>query len=154
MKKNNLQKGQSLYELVVAIGISALIIVGVVSLATSSIQNSTYSKNQSLATAYAQEATEWLRGQRDASITNFLANAAHTPWCLQAEPPTWPGSSGGCGSIDFISGTTLFKRYVNFIITSPSGKTQIEADVIVSWVDAKGTHQVTNSTNFSDWRQR
>jgi type II secretory pathway pseudopilin PulG len=154
MKNINLQKGQSLYELIVAIGISALVIVGVVSLATSSIQNSTYSKNQSLATVYAQEATEWLRGQRDASITIFLANTAHSPWCLNLEPPAWPGSSGACGSTDFISGTTLFKRYVSFIITSPSSKTQIEADVVVSWVDAKGTHQVTNSTNFSDWRQR
>ena len=67
-----MNEGQSLYELVVAIAIMALFAMAVVSLATSSIQNSTYSKNQSLASSYAQEATEWLRGQRDANINNFI----------------------------------------------------------------------------------
>jgi len=43
------QSGQSLFELVVAIAISALIIVAMVSLAVNSIQNSNFAKNKALA---------------------------------------------------------------------------------------------------------
>jgi len=150
-----MNKGQSLYELVVAIGIMALVVIAVVSLAVNSIHNSNYSKNNSQASTYAQEASEWLRGQRDANITTFLTNAVNpNPWCLKSEPiVSWPGSSGSCSPTDFMSGTP-FIRQVNFTVTSPSGKTQIEADVIVSWTDSKGIHQVKNDTNFSDLRQR
>ena len=63
----NLQKGQSLFEAVVALAISALIIVAVVALVASSIRNASFSRNVTLASRYAQQATEWLRGQRDAN---------------------------------------------------------------------------------------
>ena len=149
------QDGQSLFELVVTIGICALIVVGVVSLATNSIQNSTYSKNQSIASSYAQEATEWLRAQRDNNIATFIgqSSTSGTSWCLSSEPlSAWPGSSGTCSSGQMIS--SIFTRQVKLVTTTISSKTQIEADVTVSWNDAKGVHQVTDSTNFSDWRQR
>lgn len=148
------QEGQSLFELVMAIGVCALIAVGVVSIANNSIQNSTYSKDQSIASSYAQEATEWLREQRDANISTFISNSSinGTYWCLLSEPLSgWP-SSGACTSAQTING--MFTRQVKLVTTTVSTKTQIEADVTVSWTDAKGIHQVTNSTNFSDWRQR
>ena len=69
------QSGQSLFELVVAIAISALIIVAMVSLAVNSIQNSNFAKNKALASSYAQEAMEWLRGQRDSGVDAFISKA-------------------------------------------------------------------------------
>jgi len=157
-KGQSLYGGQSLYELVVAIAISALIAMAVVSVATSSIQNSTYSKNQSLASSYAQEGTEWLRGQRDANIDNFLSKAPTSGntnyYCLDTTDTTTWNNTGHCGSSEVIANTSFLRELKFTTTTTVSGKTQIEADVTVSWTDAKGTHTVTNATNFSDWRQR
>jgi type II secretory pathway pseudopilin PulG len=158
------ESGQSLFELVVAIGISALIIVTVVSLTSNALQNAAFAKNESLAGTYAQQATEWLRGQRDADTDTFEANVENGG--LNAErcfndslddPDVWSDSIGRCGANDTISDSsgnpTPFVRQITFtqIGTNPY---IIEADVTVSWTDSKGMHEVTNATDFSDWRQR
>jgi Tfp pilus assembly protein PilV len=148
MKK--LESGQSLFELVVAIAISALIIVAVVSLASTSIRNSDFSKNKSLAATYAQEATEWLRGQRDADINAFVTHAQAPTWCFSGL--NW-NLSGPCGSSDLISGTP-FTRQATFTESVESGKNVIQVDVTVSWRDAQGLHEVVSATGLTDWRQR
>jgi type II secretory pathway pseudopilin PulG len=155
MKKLN--KGQSLFELVVAIGISALVIVVLVSLVSSALQNAAFAKNQTLSVRYAQEASEWLRGQRDTDTNAFVTNVSAYPYetarCFNSL--NWT-SVGPCGVNDKIS--DLFTRQISFNSTSVviDGETKniIEADITVSWTDSKGIHQVTNSTNLSDWRQR
>lgn len=152
------QRGQSLFELVLAIGVSAIIITVLVSLVNNAVQAATFSKNQTLATRYAESGTEWLRTQRDTDIATFLINASTAPlsWCLKDSPlvnSSWTGTHHPCGASEYITGT-IFVRQVDFNPTSPSGKTVIIADVVVSWTDSKGNHKITNSTQFSDWRQR
>ena len=71
--------GQSLFEVVVALAISTLVIIAVVSLAALSIRNTDFSKNKTLASKYAQDATEWLRGQRDADFDAFASNTLQMP---------------------------------------------------------------------------
>lgn len=146
----NLEKGQSLFEAIVALAISALIIVAVVSLVSNSIRNSSFSRNKTLASRYAEQATEWLRGQRDADITTFSNHALTPNWCINNL--SWT-QSGHCGGSDFIT-NTIFGREVSFVINSIGGKDVIEADVIVFWTDSQGYHEVRSATNFADWRQR
>ena len=143
-------RGQSLFEAVVALAISALIIVAVVALVSNSIRNASFSRNVTLASRYAQQATEWLRGQRDSDITTFSSNVLTPTWCINSL--SWT-QAGACGSSDFIQGTS-FGRRVAFNLTTVNGKDFIEADVIVYWVDAQGYHEIRSATNFSDWRQR
>lgn len=150
MKSKNLEKGQSLFEAIIALAISALIVVAVVALVASSIRNSSFSRNETLASRYAQQATEWLRGQRDADITTFSSNVLTTAWCIN--DLSW-ARSGSCGSSDFIT-DTKFSRQVNFSVTTVGGKDVVGADVIVYWIDSQGYHEVRNATSFSDWRQR
>ncbi len=150
------QRGQSLFELLLAIGISALIIVVLVSLASSAIQNAVFSRNETLASRYAEAATEWLRGQRDNNTAAFFNNASSPPasWCLKDSTlgnSSWNDHSA-CGTGDKISGTP-FIRQVDFSVTG-SGKTIVTAGVSVSWTDSKGIHKVSSATKFSDWRQR
>ncbi|HKB88782.1 MAG TPA: type II secretion system protein [Patescibacteria group bacterium] len=150
------QRGQSLFELVIAIGISALIIVVLVSLVSNSLQNASFAKNETLAGRLAQEATEWLRGQRDSDINTFTQSVA-TPFnvarCFNAL--VWT-AIGGCSG-DTIPGTP-FTREITFtskdVVIGGDTKTIVEAEVVVSWTDSKGLHQVTNATDFADWRQR
>ena len=152
MKSQNL--GQSLFEVVIAIAISALIIVALVSLVSSAVRNATYAKNNTLATRYSQEATEWLRGQRDNDIDLFVTNAATPVWCLK--DLSWSQSTE-CGESDFISGTPFIRNAafgIGTIIVDGVNKTLIEADVIVFWEDSQGIHEVKSATNFTDWRER
>lgn len=143
-------KGQSLFEVVVSIAVAALIIVALVSLASNSIRNATFSRNNTLASKFAQETTEWLRGQRDADINLFRTNVQIPTWCMQ--DLTWL-QSGACNNNDFIPGTP-FIREVNFSQTLISGKDLITAEVKVYWNDSQGYHEVVSSTQFTDWRQR
>ena len=159
MKILSLVHGQSLFEVVVALALCALIIIAVVSLATNSIQNSNFSKNKSVAASYAQEAMEWLRGQKDDDPSDFFGpyvsgQAAGGGYCLSYLPDLsdsdWnpPVVNPVQDCIDKISGT-VFTRWVTFQL---NGK-MVEADVTVSWQDSQGVHEVTNATNFSDPRQ-
>lgn len=153
-----MNKGQSLFELVIAIGISALIIVVLVSLVSSALQNAAFSKNETLAGKYAQESTEWLRGQRDSDINSFIENISSYPSGAATCFKTLAWSVvGPCGTGDKIEGLFVrqisFKQYLKPNVNNEP-KNIIEANITVSWTDSKGIHEVTNVTDFSDWRQR
>ena len=141
--------GQSLFEVVVAVGLSALILVGIASLSSASVRNSGYSRNNAQATKYAQEALEWLRSQRDAGWNNLLDHSNDTGkvHCINTLPPSaWDVIV--CQ--DMISGTT-FSRTVT-LTTDSSDSNKIDAFVTVSWTDAQGTHNVKSQTRFTNWR--
>ena len=144
------QNGQSLFEVVMAFGVIAVITVGVVSLSVNAIRNAAFSKNKTLAGRYAQEATEWLRSQRDNDFNIFEDNVQTSPRCF----PTlvWSGQVGICGT-DNIPNTPLF-RLISFSATPISGKIVIQADIKVYWTDAQGYHEARSATSFTDWRQR
>lgn len=142
--------GQSLFEVIISVGVAALIVTALVSLASNSIRNATFSRNNTLASKHAQEATEWLRGERDNDISTFMTNVQIPTWCLDLLD--WSQASE-CGASDFITGTP-FLREVAFAITPLSGKNLITATITVSWNDAQGYHEVVSVTQFTDWRQR
>jgi len=145
-------KGQSLFEVLFAIAISGIILVGVVSLATNSVRNTTYSKNKTNADLYIQGAVNWLRQQRDLNWNDFVTHASSggTTWCLI--DLVWSASSGGCGVNDYVTGSTYIKRELTLTITDAVGA-NIQALVIVSWTDGQGMHEERVVTNFVDWRE-
>lgn len=149
MTNDKLEKGQSLFEVVLALGVMTAITIGLVSLAASSIRNAGFSKSKTLAGRYVQEATEWLRSERDADFTAFKTHTLTPVWCLASL--SWI-KIGACGSSDVIPNTSL-SRDVTFSIL-PSENTVIRANVKVYWTDGQGDHEVSSITSFTDWRQR
>ncbi len=148
-----MNKGQSLFEVVVSLAISALIITAVVSLVSNSIRNATFSKNKTLAARYAEKATEWLRGERDNDPALFVTNvqtSLGSPRCFN--DLSWSGI-GACSDGEVIPDTIL-TREITFSVSLVNGKDITQADVIVFWNDAQGYHEVRSATNFGDWRQR
>jgi Tfp pilus assembly protein PilV len=164
-----MQRGQSLFEVVLAIGISAIIIIALVALTSSAIRNATFSKNKTLSTHLSQEATEWLRSQRDADWQTFINNIAspctippHTQCLLN--PPSWGNCAGSGGSCtDKID--NVFERKVSFSCkeiseANPEGSWKlcndpsvnaVETLVVVSWEDAQGVHEAKSSTILTSW---
>lgn len=141
-----------------AIGISALIIVTLVSLTSNALQNAQFSKNESSASAYAQQAIEWLRNQRDANVGRFEINVTPLLNTTDCFNNLGFGAPGPCQSGSSVSDTngnpTPFTRVITFTHVTGTTKNIIETDVTVSWKDSKGTHSITSGTYFADWRQR
>lgn len=145
------ESGQSLFEIILALAITTLIVVALVALTATSIRNTTFSKNKTLASRYSQEATEWLRGERDADFNVFETRAATPLYCLPSL--TWGSASiGACTSGQEIANTP-FRREISFSTTSIACGDLIEAGVKVYWTDSQGIHEVRSVTCFSDWRE-
>lgn len=70
----NFQKGQSLFEVIAALAVAVIIILALVKASTISIKNTSFSRNQSLATRYAQESIEEARKIRDENFADFFVN--------------------------------------------------------------------------------
>lgn len=134
-----------------ATGVSALVITGIVIVATNSIQNSSYSRDKTLASNFVTETMEWLRKERDQNPDVFEEKAEYSeelgiPFCLP-DLDSWPDLVGSCMGGEKI-GTTKFTREVSFpsCISCPDGV--IQAIVTVFWEDSKGKHSVSSSTDL------
>ena len=148
MKK--LTNGQSLFEVMFAIAIASMIMISVVSLSKQTISSSDFSRNNALASRYAQEATGWIREERDKNWTAFYNKAGPNPTiCL--ENLAW----GGAPTCPDMAGTPFkFKRSVilrQVDLDANPGNESVEAEVIVIWTDGKGMHQVKNITRYTNW---
>lgn len=142
--------GQSLFEVVFAVGMSALIITAVVILAANALSNSTFSKNKALAGRFTQEAVEWLRSQRDENWDDFYNRSLTTVWCLPGVD--WSlAKVGTCDTTDTIVSNSNFQREINF---TGVGIGTVETKVAVYWRDGHGLHEVSTITNFTDWRRQ
>lgn len=149
-KSMNNNRGQSLFEVVFAIAIVGLLITGIVSLSASSLRNTDFSRNQTIATKYANEGVEWARIYRDTDWDNFqaLSSDVGINWCLNDLSVP---SSNSCGT-DRI-GNTIFWREIHFIddlVSDPDGNT-VDVEVKVFWDDSVGNHVVNTDTSFTKW---
>jgi len=150
MKKKNIL-GQSLMEVVLAIGLITLIMVTVVAAASISITNSSFSKNQTLSTRFSEATLEWLRGERNEDWDYFLSQALpegiEQTICFTTL--SWDGSTlGSCDpDSEGISDTPL-KREVDFSLVDES---TVGVAVRIYWIDANGYHEVNSSTYLTNW---
>jgi len=144
-------KGQSLIEIVAALGIILLILTGVITATTFSIKSSRFSKTQSMATKYANEMNEWIRSQRDTtSWTEFRDSRSSldpgTTYCFNDTPTSWP-SSGLCPGYALKS---MFKRQAT-LINEGGAQNKITIKIEVEWQDESGIHKSELETFLTEW---
>lgn len=70
-KLNFFSRGQSLFEVIIAVSIAALVALGLVRLTTSSIKNSRFSKDQSLAESLAKKKFAEVVADKNNNSTSF-----------------------------------------------------------------------------------
>lgn len=148
------QKGQSLIEVLVGLA-TAVLIVGAITIATiSALNNAVYSKNQNLATNYAQQGMEIVRNLRDRNYTLFTqltGDYCLAKSCNQIDPTG--GANDPCGKQSVIcaqnvggENADIFVRTVSVTqdslfcmdgITPTPGVQGALVDVNVSWYDSK-----------------
>lgn len=140
------QKGQSLFEVVLALAVISVVLVALVSLASGAVRNTTFSKNKTISSRLAQEAVEWIRGERDTSWTEFFSRALTSPnYCLQ--DLEWL-DIGSCSNEEFIQDTVLV-RNMTLTVISPN---QVQVEIEVSWEDSQGVHATRVVTDFTNWQ--
>ena len=139
------QSGQSLFEVVISMALISIVLITLVAMAALSIRAAVFSRNQTQAGRLTEQASEWLRSEKDASWSTFNTHAATINWCLDS---LYWQKAVSCSPSDLVSGTN-FIRSVKFTRNADGS---IVADVNTNWIDAQGTHTVTASTVFTNWQ--
>jgi type II secretory pathway pseudopilin PulG len=140
--------GQSMVEMLIALGIAVLIIVALVQSIVTTVKNSQFAKNQTLATRFGQEGIEKIRAQRDIlGWMAFYATYNGKTLCVGSggssnwsdKPPT------GCS----VNIQNFFTREVAF--TDVGGGNQLYVVVTTFWTDNNVTHKSEQRTYLSKW---
>lgn len=148
MKLFRYQKGQSIFEVVLAIGIVTVVLIGIVALISLVQKNSTTAKNRAEGARMLMEAQEWLRNERDTDWANFYLQSGTQSWCL--DNLGW-SNSGQCAANEFVP-SKPFLREVRFTRLTPN--TEVKAEVSIKWLDSGGNHEIKSATVYTDWKTR
>jgi type II secretory pathway pseudopilin PulG len=147
MKIINNQKGQSLFEVVVAIGLIGVALVAVVGLLVQGQQNTTLSKDRSAGARAVVEVTEWLRSERDTDWGAFRTRANNSPtWCLNTL--TWPSTTGVCGAN---APDQPFAKEVTLTPDANNPNCMVKATVRIKWLGGDDTVDTTEYI-LTNWK--
>lgn len=128
------QKGQTLIEALVALTTAIFVVSAITIVVINALNNSQYSKNQSMASQYAQQGIEFIRQKRDNDWNTF--NGYSGSYCLDSNL-TFATMAISCpqnvGS--FVRQIDIVKNSDGCLITGASKATKVT--VIVSWNDSK-----------------
>lgn len=136
-------KGQTLLEVLGALGAATIVLIAIVAVTGTSLSNAQFSKNQNQATFYAQQGIEIVRNLRDSEEWLVFSARGGGTYCIDENGVLSEGSV----CTENIKG--IFSRKASFT-TTPSGGIQV--DLIVSFVDSKGTHMSRLITVFTNWQ--
>ena len=123
MRFLKLSKGQSIIEVIVALSLVAIVVLALVRVTISSIQNSSFAKDQQIATQYSQELIENARKLKEENEVEF-----------------WSKNGSEEETIN------KFTRTVTYTPAPGEEDQKMEVQVVVTWEDTKGTHQSDLST--------
>ncbi len=132
-----INKGQSLIEATVALASIILTLAAITVAVTTSVSNSTFIKNQTVAARYAQEGMEYvrqLRNNKDVCLTTKgVQPNANDTYCFNSNTASCATTftGGACSTVN-IAGS--FKREVQFTQDSSDcgGGTKVVVDVFFS----------------------
>jgi Tfp pilus assembly protein PilV len=131
--------GQSLVEAIVAIGITVLVITGLVVLAVGAVRSATLARNRSLAVQYAQEGMEALRSVRDRSFSELPTSGTNRV--------VWTGADWGV-----LAGSETIGSYVRSFTSEQISAGKLKIALAVTWTDSAGDHAIDLTTYLTDWQ--
>ncbi|OGD86187.1 hypothetical protein A2Z23_03160 [Candidatus Curtissbacteria bacterium RBG_16_39_7] len=148
--KNN--SGQSLLEVLTALGVAAVIIVALTTLAVTSLRNAQHARSQTTATKLASEGIEQVRTVRDRQgwtafylyVFGKCYTVDTTNWILQnAEDPPCDGME--------VSGYSGYVRKI-FLENESTGGEGRKITVTVTWTDSFGENTSQATTILTKWQ--
>jgi len=131
------ERGQTLIEALVALGAAVVVLSAITVAVISALNNVEYSKNQNLATQYAQQGLEIMRHLSDTNWSVFSAKISST-YCLAKDSNLLSDYLNSCAQ-----NVDIFAREVDITQSSPtcfgssSSSDSVLVKVKVSWTDGK-----------------
>lgn len=125
--------GQTLVEMIVALGILVLVVLALVRVTITATHNAQFARSQAQATKYAQEGIEEMRAYRNQN--------------------SWQDFVDKCGLILEDPPDPLFSLTTVCDCPTFNGRDTCSVTVTVSWTDSRGTHQSELTTRFTNWRE-
>jgi len=114
-------------EVVLAMAIAILAVVGLAQIATKSTSNAGSSSRRAVATTYAVAGMEWIRNQKNTIAWSDFSSTSKAPvppnpanvYCLNSFPGSWTSmAAGACASGSTISGTEFSRSMTLSAVTS------------------------------------
>lgn len=124
--------GQTLTEVLFAVAIASLVLVGLTHATTTALKNSQFAKNQSLANQFAQKGMEQTRQLRDQSPDEFWAKADLGDENTETERLS----------------PLLIKEVTYHRLTTD----KMEVTVVVKWQDSSGEHRSELVSYLTKWK--
>lgn len=140
------QSGQSIFEVVLAVGIVTVVLISIVGLVAVTQRNTNAAKTRAEASRSAQEALEWIRQERDTNWTAFYNRTAINTYCL--DTLSW-GNSNSCGNNELVTDKGFIREVV---FTRDPNPNAVKTEVRVRWTDGQGTHDLRSTTQFTNWK--
>lgn len=149
-KKNS---GQSLIEVIVAVGMMALLLTAVLALISLSVKNSRLAKDRTKAVGLVQEGIELMRTYRDKNWIALYTATGNTcglnkTWTVEED------LIDSCDSCDSLAENNsiddFFRRCVQ---VDADGGNQVNIQVVVSWQEGAQAQQTIQTTNLSLWER-
>jgi type II secretory pathway pseudopilin PulG len=139
------KKSFTLIEVLIFLAILSLFFVAAAAVTIVSLRNLKVQEHKILATRYAEELLEWLRGEKEADWNQFATY--NDTYCFNSSPIISWGNSGNCSSYSL---NNLYKREVTLTVqgTPPY---QVNISIIVSWQELGQTYQVPINSIFTIW---
>lgn len=144
------QDGQTLIEVLLALGTAVVVLSATVVAVISALNNAQFSKNQNLATQYAQQGMEIMRKMRDSNWAMFSLLSTDQ-YCLDQNSTELSGRNRtiqGCAGGSSSNGQNIgiFARRVDIEKDSSlcGGSNQTKITVLVSW----SSNKCTDSSNL------
>jgi type II secretory pathway pseudopilin PulG len=138
------QKGQTLVEAVVVVGIVVLLVTGLVAGTTSSLRSAQSGRTKTQAVSLAQEGIEIIRTMRDENWDLFEAHSGS--YCLGDDHVLTV--SGGTCSPNITTDQGVLTREATFTWQDP----RMVVEVDVSYIEGEATRNVNLVTYFTQWK--
>jgi len=146
-------KGQSLIEVVIAVGITTLLLVALLSAVSISIKNSRVAKNRTIAVELAQEGMELMRTYKDYGWESFFGEVGVGVYNLPINWVVEDGLSDICPADgDEFSILNTFRRCVT-LTEAGIDDDNVELEVAISWWEGNKLNQVVQSSQLSKWQR-
>lgn len=147
--------GQTIVEVIIAIGVVAMVMTAIVAIGTTSLRNTSRAKAKTLATKYTQEGIEYFRTQRnilgwESMVETLQQNSGGITYCMATLPYTQTGGLGNlpnrpCLPSEFIDVRQIYQRHAEVTSSVIDGQDVITIAVTVSWNDS-GAQQTSIAT--------
>ena len=142
-----MKKGFSLIEVLVFVTVLVVFFVAAISIVTFSLRSMKASEHRILASHYAEEAMEWVKGQKEDDWVEFTGHDAIPGAAIYCINGLDFVSAVECGTYYTLGSPAMFKRELLLEnVPDSSSPDQVNATVNVYWLEGTADFRVSSRT--------